>query len=77
MHRDLGVIDPRQRGPVPLAANGLEGPEIVELVVREVDVDVGGVLARHRTDEDAGAEEELRLDGERVGVRRVDEEQRV
>lgn len=57
-----------------MAADGREGPEVVEDVVGHVDVYAGSVLFRHRGDEDARAVEVLQVQAKSVCVVGVDVE---
>ena len=59
------------------AARGRERVPVVELVVGQVDVDGGGVLLEDRGNEKRRAVEELGIDGEGGGVRRVEVEKGV
>lgn len=59
------------------AADGGAGEEAVEEVGGEVEIHRGGVFLGDGADEDAGAEEELRVDRQRLRVVRIQEPQRV
>lgn len=77
MDGDLGEGDIGEAHKSAGAADGGAGEEVVEEVVGEVDVDGGGILLRDGTDEDARAEEKLRVDPQRLRIVRIQKPQRV
>lgn len=74
--RDVGEVD-FSSDVFALAANGLACSPLVENVVGEVVFYARTVFFCYWADEDAVAEEELQVDGVRVGVLGVVEEQRI
>ncbi len=58
-----------------MPTNWLKRLEIVEDIIRQVDLHTRGIVFKHGRDENAIAVEELRLDGEGVCVLGVDEKE--
>jgi hypothetical protein len=73
---DIGGAQVLDEDALALALDLGVGVEVVEDVLGEVGGDGGGVLLDDGADEDAGAEEVLRLDAEGVGVVGVQVEER-